>query len=434
MNRREFMMATAAFGTGLHGKAKDNPTAASGGDSAVQQDVPPRNRHPYKDLDWRTVHQIKTTSHVHCTSQKDMDVLLKRGLEFITLSNYYPSAPWYPLSKMTENYYRLHHEHPVVVNRKRMDGPFDWNAIVGRWVDELPEEQRSQYPFKEGGKIFRPLPDSVMEAPNAEHHSFRDENGRYLPRVHINAPGSMHMSGTFDRRHFFQVYKRGGHDFGCGEPWPQAIDRMLAALIHPDGGGVTLNHPRWTSANRLLLLRMLDYDPRVLGIEVIEGGRTNSEGYWDWILATGRQCFGFFVPDHDIRNKDGTFGVNILLTPERTVQGCLRAYRQGNFYGAKRGLDKLKFTRIAFDGNCVEAETDRPAQIEVKTSVGTVARTERGTSVKWTMEGVSGACGPREKMHVFARVKAYSIDGSGEELFSQPYMLVPGIIDIDDRR
>jgi len=27
---------------------------------------------------------------------------------------------------------------------------------------------------------------------------------------------------------------------------------------------------------------------------------------------------------------------------------------------------------------------------------------------------------------VFARIKAYALDGSGEELFSQPYMLTSG--------
>ena len=34
--------------------------------------------------------------------------------------------------------------------------------------------------------------------------------------------------------------------------------------------------------------------------------------------------------------------------------------------------------------------------------------------------------GPRNDVHIFARIKAYALDGSGEELFTQPYMLVPG--------
>ena len=116
------------------------------------QPVPP-NRHPYKGVDWATAHQIRSTTHVHCKTQADLDVILKRN-DFLTISNYYPSAPWWPLSKMTENYYRLHHDFPVMVKRVRTEGPFDWNKIVGQWIKELPPELQKEYPFKEGGKIF----------------------------------------------------------------------------------------------------------------------------------------------------------------------------------------------------------------------------------------------------------------------------------------
>jgi hypothetical protein len=85
-------------------------------------------------------------------------------------------------------------------------------------------------------------------------------------------------------------------------------------------------------------------------------------------------------------------------------------------------LNELKFTRISFNGTTVEAQTDKPARLEVITGLGKVKSAE-GTSVKWTMEGQSNWSGPRQDAHVFARVKAYALDGSGEELFSQPYML-----------
>ena len=105
-------------------------------------------------------------------------------------------------------------------------------------------------------------------------------------------------------------------------------------------------------------------------------------------------------------------------TPELGI--CLDI---GNFYGAKRGLDELRFTRIAFGGATVEAETDRPARFEVITAAGVVKTIAHGTSVAWTMEKESGYCGPRKDFHAFARIKAYALDGSGEVLFSQPYML-----------
>ena len=47
------------------------------------------------------------------------------------------------------------------------------------------------------------------------------------------------------------------------------------------------------------------------------------------------------------------------------------------------------------------------------------------------MEKESGWCGRRRTAHVFARIKAYAVDGSNEELFSQPYMLVPETIASD---
>ena len=116
--------------------------------------------------------------------------------------------------------------------------------------------------------------------------------------------------------------------------------------------------------------------------------------------------------------------MNVLVTPERTVHACLKAYREGNFYGAKRGLDELKFTRISFDGTTVEAETDRPARIVVITALGPVTETAKGTRVAWKMEKPSPSAAPRDRVHMFARVKAYALDGSGEELFSQPFMLM----------
>jgi hypothetical protein len=432
MTRKEFLAASAAMMAA--GGSRFVATAADGMKPVLpastlnpQPSTPaPRNRHPYKGIDWATAHQIRSTTHVHCKTQADLDVILKRN-DFLTLSNYYPSAPWWPLSKMTENYYRVHHDFPVMVKGQRVEGPFDWNKVVGQWVKELPPERQQEYPFKEGGQIFGPLPEGVLEAPNAEHHNFFGDDGKRIVRLHLNAPGSAFASGTFDQwqKRMFQTGVRGGYDFGSGEHWRTAVDRMIEGLIYPDGGGVTINHPKWSSHDRMFLLKMLDYDPRILGIEVVEGGANKSEAYWDWVLATGRQCFGFFVPDHSIRRKDGAFGVNVLVTPERSVHACLKAYREGNFYGALHGLNELKFTRIAFNGTTVEAETDKPARFTVITGLGVVKNVARGTSVKWTLEKESDWSGSRKDAHIFARIKAYALDGSGEELFTQPYMLVP---------
>ena len=51
-----------------------------------------------------------------------------------------------------------------------------------------------------------------------------------------------------------------------------------------------------------------------------------------------------------------------------------------------------------------------------------VVKAAKGTEVSWTVEKDSYWQGP--EYHVFARVRAYAVDGSEEVLFSQPFMLV----------
>ena len=421
MTRKEFMIAgavSATFAGGLPSGAAETAAAVT------KKNVPERNRRPYTGLDWSKVVRVKTTTHGHAPNQWWVDQYLKRGFELLTLSNYYPSAPWWPLSKMTENYFRLHHDHAVMVNGKRVEGPFDWNKIIEPWKNTLSAEEMAKkpswaakYPFVEGKKMFKPLPPGILEAPNAEHHGFRLENGKVAANLHICAPGSKFASGTFDAHNLCKTLSHGYH-YGSGEFWGTAIDRMIAELIHPDGGGVTINHPSWTKLDRELMVKILDHDPRVLGIEVIEDSGYNSENYWDWALSTGRQCFGFFVPDWHVENK--VFGVNVLCVQEKTVHACLKAYREGNFYGALVGLDALAFTRIVFDGKTVTAATDKPARFEVITSRG-VVKEVKGKEVSWTVEAEKPWQGPG--FHIFARVKAYALDGSDEVLFSQPFML-----------
>ena len=421
MNRREFVMMGAATAA-LTGTT----TTLAGNGGIVKHDSPPRNRRPYSGLDWSKVVRIKTTSHGHAPNQWWVDQYLKRGFGLLTLSNYYPSAPWCPLAKMTENYYRVHHDHPVMVKGKRVEGPFNWNRIIAPWKHTLSAEEMAKkpawaanYPFVEGKKMFKPLPKGILEAPNAEHHGFLLENGKPAENLHMCAPGSNFASGTFDAHNMFKTLSHGYH-YGSGEFWGTAIDRMIAGLIHPDGGGVTINHPTWTKLDHELMLKLLDRDPRVLGIEVIEGSGYNSENYWDWALTTGRQCFGFFVPDWWVDKK--VFGANILCVQERTVHACLKAYREGNFYGALNAMDELAFTRIAFDGKTVTASTDKPARFEIITSRG-VVKENKGSEISWTVEDEKPWQGPG--FHIFARVKAYATDGSGEVLFSQPFMLKP---------
>ena len=412
MRRREFVAMGVAAGAIAAGTQKAFPAIL---EAKAKHDAPPRNRRPYSDVDWSSVKEVHTTSHGHCTNQGMLDGYLERGLDLITMSNYYPSAPYVPAAEMTANHYKLHHKHPVMVKGKRVQGPFDWNRIIDEWKDELPEDLRKTLPFKEGGKMFKPLPPNVMEAPNAEHHSFVGSPS------HMCCPGSNFASGTFDVRGKYRTNSH-GYSLGSAEPWRDAIDHMLGGLIYPEGGGVTINHPAWSCLLDSHIQEMLDYDPRVLGIEVynqschpfaqFRWSRANCEDYWDRTLATGRQCFGFFVPDWAVKE-----GVNVLLVQERTVKACMEAYRKGNFYGAIKGRHILGFTSIQFDGTRLKVTLDKKAHVQVLSAKG-LLKTGNVDTMEYAV-----APADRER-HVYLRVRAYALDKSDEIIFSQPMMLV----------
>ena len=409
MTRREFFVGATTLAVDVD---------ASGVSAAMRSaaTVPPRNPRPYSGIDWATVKEVHTSSHCHCTNQKMLDSYLKRDFEFLTLSNYYPSAPTMPVKTFRDRHYWVHHDFPVMLNGKRIEGPIDWNKIVGQWADQLKPERRAMLPFTEGELRFPNAPDNILEAPNAEHHWFTD---RYCS-LHLCAPGSAYASGTFDQGGGFKTFKH-GYSWGCGEPVKISIRRMLDALIYPDGGGVTINHPSWSHHPDELIWDLLDFDPRVLGIEVYNMSKTypwtnnNCEDYWDRTLSTGRQCFGFFVPDWG-----QTCGTNVLLVPEKTVHACLRAYRQGNWYGAIKGKGILRFTSIRFDGRHLKVTLDKPAHIQLIT--------RRGIS-QWknkAMEMSFSVSAGEEERYGYLRVRAYALDGSEEVVYTQPMMLAAG--------
>jgi hypothetical protein len=243
---------------------------------------------------------------------------------------------------------------------------------------------------------------------------------------------------------------------GSNRPWREVFraaldgetvdDTLRGGLLHPDGGGITLNHP---TGKRDDYLPMLDFDPRVLGIEVwnqLTSGFGSNRGFyesggsdapdhflrlWDEILATGRRCWGFFVKDHNTYGR----GRNVLLVPpldsldpSAREASALRAYRSGTFFGAVSAIaaneagevvapfdrSDFRFRRLALvrgasgEAKALEIavggqeESSRPnVQIRIVTERGVSAVID-GNEGKWTIpRDGQGRAEPR-----FLRVEA----------------------------
>ncbi|MBE6390544.1 MAG: hypothetical protein E7043_10345 [Lentisphaerae bacterium] len=372
-----------------------------------------RNREPYAGINWQKTCRIMGCTHLHCTDNAALQKLFADGLEFVTLSNYHPSAPWYPLHKMRKNQFQCRQK-GYTFNGVYHDEEVDFSEKIMQWRDSLAPEFQSQLPFTAGEAAFSGIPENILEAPNAEHHSFTNA----VPQLHITAPGTTFVSGHFDdRADNFGLAERG---FACGTglTWQEGFKRILDTLVIPDGGGIIINHPAWSYLRQDFLIEMLDNDPRVLGLEVYNGtGRKTyadfSDPLWDAVLATGRQCYGFCAVDH-LKNNAWN-GRIVILAAERSAAGCLRALRQGQFYGMIRGSGAA-FEEITFDGRTLRARCNREMYFQLISKTG-IAGQGNGREFFFTVpENERGR-------HVFLRLTAHEFS-TREKLFAQPVMLV----------
>lgn len=258
---------------------------------------------PYDEINWSTVRKTVGTTHDHCTTDAQLTHLKNGGVEFLTVSNYHPSAPFYPYS------------------------------------------QQSGITYDMG---------DIIEARNAEHHNMGGKRADGLndigASVHVNSVGSSFSSGNPPEQE---------PPVGCNlTDWHVVFANIISHFNYLNGGGITLNHPKWTIETRggcdlNTYMKMLDFSPYVLGIEFFNESCLSYDtgwalDYWDEILSTGRRCWGFAVPDHGCQTKDNWQGRIIYLTDTPTQETLLKALREGSFYSQINNTD-LAFT--GFDYN-----------------------------------------------------------------------------------
>jgi hypothetical protein len=363
---------------------------------------------------------------VHITDQQKLDKICQNlKLKHIPISNYYPSTPYYPPDKILRNQFMVRQEFGTMYDPdnkgkdrfkkgKYINGPLEWNKIIMHpetgWYDNLPEERKKQMPFEEKGPLFANIPEGVIFSPSSEQHTYTNSG------MHACAVGSLYSSGTFDAHDEFQT-KLNGYCAGNGLPWEEVFKRILDQLLFEDAGGITINHPVWSYLSFDEIAKMLDFDPRVLGIEIYNDLCATGYGdpnkgwglkFWDQALSSGRRCLGFCVPDHTVGK-----GKNILLVPKFNEHECLKAYRKGAFFGVV--LDNgLRFTNIELKQNTLLIETNRNSTIRLATNKGEAFK--KAGRMKYEYEIPLNSEGQPDIMYI--RIEAW--DEESAQIFSQP--------------
>jgi len=388
----------------------------------------PRNRNPYKGINWKIYKQVLNSSHMHCRIQRTLDRILDRGVKFLTLSNYYPAMPVYPIknNRLKEDFSAVTDglaRNGKKVSKKRNLIKMICDPKTG-WQGEIEPAAQVRLLGNNIRTYKLKINKDVIEAPNAEHYGFKSVS------IHITSPGSTFSSGHFDGKDKYRL-RQHGFLIGVGMPWPMVFDQIFAKLMFKDAGGVIINHPKRSHTKFKNILAFLDFDSRVLGMEIYNSGYSWNEELWDKVLATGRQCYGFFVPDHGAQSKNDWVGLNILLVPKVTANECLKALRNGQLYGAILGKG-IKFTSIKSNNISIKVKTGKAQKIEFITEKG-IVKTVLSNKGEYTF--------PRKKNEkpdlVFVRVRAFEFAdnkdydksvkrggylGNGEVIFSQPVM------------
>ena len=331
---------------------------------------------PYSDVDWATALKVPSLSHAHsrvwqydeqpkADLQKYIERAYNGGIRHVAWSNYYPSEPFYPLD--------------------------DW---------------------------FLTIPNGMIGSPNAEAHSFTDP---LLNNMHINSLGSYFSSGNV----------HGVSPVGVNDSWKNVFPKMLKQLQYVDAGGLTINHPQWSELTVPQMLKMLRFDKRVLGIEIANTWEMSEEGelipdVWDEILLTGQRCWGFCVPDHGVEWSEHFSGRNILLVDELDEHKCLKAYRDGAFYG-KLFDSNLAFSEVSLEGNTFTVSAPLADSIQIIVD---------GVYTQYNQSSVSVSI-PNEA--TYCRAEAWMdydwVSNSGttknvtEKIFSNPIMFVESSYD-----
>lgn len=313
---------------------------------------------PYARVAWDTAKQVKSMSHWHIKKQEAFEFAIKEGFLHIAPSNYQPSVPTYPIEK-----------------------------------------------------FFANIPSGVIGCPNSEKIYTTNTGGS----IHFNALGS-----------FADGYGHNPEERANLTTWQVAFDRIFSELQFECGGGITLNHPNYYK--ELVgdcfgtLLEMLDYDDRVLGVEIYNGGfgmgnpgkdlpKIHDTRYidtWDAILATGRRCFGFAVVDW--YNPEKNVGANILLVPALTEEDCLKAYRNGEFYMQVKDSG-IRFENISYEDGRVSVSVNKDADIVFVTQDGRI-KTVKGKSATYTPTVDD----------VYVRVEATYREDAEAKIFSNPFL------------
>ena len=227
-------------------------------------------------------------------------------------------------------------------------------------------------PFYPADAFFTNVPSGFLVSPNAEQAGFPSTDGSF----HINSVGSFLSKETEAN----------------GKTVYDTIADAINSLQFAQMGGITINHPTYSSLTGKNIVNLMKNYPGIFAIEIYNSNceASHNNGFaltqWDYALANGIQVYGVAVPDHEVQNYPNEtrvgFGYCHVLVRANTEQQILHAYSCGRFYSSIYN-DTLKFTNLLFvPGTGFTVTTSESCTIKFITANG-VVDTSTGTTATY---------------------------------------------------
>ena len=281
---------------------------------------------------------------------------------FVLQSNPYQNIVWDSVQDVTSTT----HVHCTTQEQfETLQAHYD-HVAVSNYVPAIPYYPLSGY-FTSVG--------TTLASPNAEHRHFTG----YATSLHMNSVGSFLTSNDDYDGNAFNMIKNTNN-----------------TLKQNSGGGVTINHPKWSSLTKDTIESFIN-NGGVLGIEIWNASaeQDNSTGdstdIWDSVLSDGIQAYGFAVPDHEVQYAPNEnrqpFGYNHLLVVNKTEEEIMSAYRMGHFYTTLYN-DGLTLEELTIESGTLSIEVSEASTIKFITATRT--ETATGTPTTATFATQSG--------------------------------------------
>lgn len=279
---------------------------------------------PYEGVDWSAARHLHGGSHMHTRSPEQWQELYDMGIRHFSLSNYYPSAPIWPLpdeflsdkpdlvtAPNAEHHGTVDHSlHFTTLGSLYVTGygrgfstsfDVDWGQSPFEYTfsdlnrfnpnSDLPGEgvyrlDLRRQPVHPGQADQMELYVTLDGARVCDHSTFQTVGDGSLERERFAGDESDTIYFCVEEE---EVRLRVEFDpeitnidrmrvmQGANRPWriafSEALDgertdedgKPLAGLLFSDGGGIVINHPRHPVRESI---EMLEFDERVLGVEV----------------------------------------------------------------------------------------------------------------------------------------------------------------------